>query len=84
MPVWHLTIKLGDLWRADIGFPEKRDKIVSVLKISGWRDLTDRQEDFDELIDELSETLNIQEFDLAFSDIYDLADADRVWIETIG
>lgn len=37
---------------------------------------------FSSLVDELAETLNVAEFDLAFGDLYDQADADRVLIET--
>lgn len=82
MPVWHLTVKLGSVWRADLIFPLKRDAVVEIVKKSGWRELTDDQETYDDLVEELSETLNLAEFDSVFNDLYDLADADRVWIET--
>ena len=83
MPHWNISLNLTDLWRnEDIGFEEKRDKIVAVIKASGWRKITPYPDYFDSLVDEVAETLNITEFDLAFSEIYDQADADRVWIET--
>ena len=84
MPVWHLTVKLGSLWREPMAFPLKRDAVVEIIKGSGWRDLTGDPDEFDSALEELSETLSIPEFDAAFSDLYDLADYDRVWIETSG
>ena len=83
MPVWHLTVKLGSVWRADLIFPLKRDAVVEIIKASGWRDIADAEE-LDPLLEELAETLNLAEFDSVFNDIYDLADRDRVWIETCG
>lgn len=83
MPHWNLTLDLSDFWHNEaLGFEEKRDKIVDAIKASRWRKITPYPDHFDSLVDEVAETLNITEFDLAFGDLYDQADADRVWIET--
>ena len=84
MPVWHLTIDLSPIWRGgDKPFTWRRDAIVEVLKTSAWReDLTADKDDFDYLLQTLAEAENAREFDLAFSEVYDLADEEQVWIET--
>ena len=83
MPHWNLTLNLAEFWHNEaLGFEEKRDKIVAAIKASRWRSLTPDPEHFDSMVDELSEVLNIAEFDFAFGELYDQADADRVWIET--
>lgn len=83
MPVWHLTVKLKPLWHiTSITFPSKRDGIVKIIKDSGWREITGDPFEFDMALEELSEVPNPTEFDKVFRDLYDLADSDRVWIET--
>lgn len=86
MPVWHRTVKLGDLvqqWKnQQIDITELAELVVERIKRSGWRALTSDPDLFDDLLDELSEVLNKDEYTGAFNELYDLADIDRVWIET--
>lgn len=82
---WTLTVHLSHLWNdSEIGFEEKRDGIVAILRASRWRKLTPYPDDLDNLIDELECSADVDEFDGAFSEIYDRADIDGVWIETHG
>ena len=83
MTHWNLTLDLSGFWhRDDLSFEEKRDGIVAAIKASRWRRITPYPDYFDSLVDEVAETPNITEFDLAFGELYDQADVDRVWIET--
>lgn len=79
----NITVKLKDVWSDDgLPFEEKRDKIVERIKASGWRDITPYPDLFDDLVHDLGETVDTGEFDYLFVEFYDLADSDRVWIET--
>lgn len=85
MPVWYETIKLGDLWTADIPFERKRDLIVDRVKCSKW--YKDAQKSTFEggllyIVQDLSTSASISEFDVWFNELYDRADIDRIWIET--
>lgn len=81
MTNWTETIKLGDVfYNDDITFIGKRDVIVGRIKNSKW---FKRQHEFDtlpELVEELSDTESVEDFDEVWSAIYDEADADKVWI----
>ena len=85
MANWQITIYFGDFWRDDTKtLTEKRDLAVARIKASRWRKITPYPDHFDSLVDELAETLNVVEFDFALGELYDQADADLVWIETIA
>lgn len=84
MANWLITVPLGDFWRDGTkSFTEKRDLTVDRIKKSGWRGITPYPDHFDNLVDELAETLNIPEFDYALGELYDQADADSVWFDTL-
>lgn len=84
-PIWDRKIRLGDVFHNDaLTFEQKRDTIVTRIRNSGW--LKGRDE-FDELVlavEELAESDNVNWFDSVWSLIYDIADYDRVWIDTIS
>lgn len=83
MPHWNLTVDLKPFWNnEEIGFEEKRDKIVEAIKASKWREWTPYPDYFDELVDNVAAAENVDVFDCAWDEIYDLADDDRVWIVT--
>lgn len=83
MPHWNLTVDLKPFWSdREIGFEEKRDKIVEAIKTSEWRDWTPYPDHFDDLVHLVVTAENADQFDDAWSEIYDLADDDRVWIST--
>lgn len=81
--VWAEIIRLKDFWRDESkSIIEKRDEAVKRIKASDWRKITSDPGEFDSLVDEFAEVLNVEEFDYALSELYDLADSDRVWLET--
>ncbi len=81
--VWHLKIDLSQIWQSGLlDFDEKREKIVEAIKASGWRALTPYPDTFDEYVANIEQAEDVSEFDEYFDVLYDLADGDRVWIET--
>ncbi|HKZ21187.1 MAG TPA: hypothetical protein VJQ57_13885 [Acidimicrobiia bacterium] len=82
MTNWLLTIDLSDQWDAEIPFEAKRDAIVARLRSPRWRKLTAYPDTLTEAIDAVEASWDIPSFDAAFAEIHDLADSDRVWIET--
>lgn len=83
MANWIRIVKLKDVWHNDdLPFEKKRDKIVERIKESGWRDITPYPDTFDERVADLTASSDTSEFDSWFNELYDLADSDRVWIET--
>lgn len=84
MTNWQHTIKLtGIIHNDELTFIEKRDAIVKKLKASSWYRRSDEDDELRETVEELSETTTIFDFDLVWSAIYDMADADKVWIATV-
>jgi hypothetical protein len=83
LPVWDRKLSFRGLFHNDsLTFEQSRDAIVARLRSSAW--LTGRDE-FDELVcavEELSEAPSVSDFDQVWDLIYDIADDERVWIET--
>lgn len=84
MPQWNITIDVKDPWERsqEYGYEKFRDLIVTRIRESRWRDISAHQFRLDDLIEELEESLNVHEFNSIWSELYDLADLDRVWIST--
>lgn len=83
MTDWKYTLKLKDVFHNDqLTFIESRDAIVKRLRNSAWFKGKPDTDDLPQLVTELSETTDEQEFDEVWDAIYDEADADKVWIET--
>lgn len=83
MPVWNVTIKLADVFHDDERtIEEKAQVIVERLKTSQWRYWSEDASEFDRLVELLEKAESKAEFNEAWDEIYDLADVDRVWIET--
>ena len=69
----------------DLTFIEKRDAIVARIKATRWHKDADPHE-FDGLVDiveNLATEESADDFDYWWGELYDLADRDRVWIETV-
>ena len=79
-PIWDSQINLGDLFHNDdLTFEQRRDGIVARVRATRWaRD----SYTVTELLDELGDTTDVDEFDEVWNLIYDEADYDRVWIAT--
>lgn len=84
LPVWDRKIRLGDVFRnEDMSFEERRDAIAARLRASAWLTDPDRRMGLDEAVDGLAGAEDVDEFDGWWDEIYDLADYDRVWIDTV-
>lgn len=86
MPQWNRTIKLGDLiagWRAgEYGIEELADKVVERIEQSGWLDDTPYPDTLRDHLNGLKQATTPEGYQAAFNPVYDVADDDRVWIET--
>lgn len=81
---WFLTIDLADVWQDEnLPFEEKRDTICKRIRSSNWAKLTPYPGHLNELVNAVGATISLGGFDAAFNELYDLADNDGVWIETI-
>lgn len=84
MPTWKFKVDLSDVFHNDdLTFIDRRDAIVKRLRRGPWN--TEKEDfygDFDALLDELSETERIRDFDSVWEYVYDWADEHRLWITT--
>jgi hypothetical protein len=86
VPNWALTIRLGDVvtrWKqGDLDITELAEKVTERIKDSRWRSFTADTEGFDTAMADLAGITTRYEYEQIFEAVYDLADLDRVWIET--
>jgi hypothetical protein len=61
-------------------FEERRDAIVAVLRGSAWLKGYDEFDWVPEIVDNLADASDADEFDGWWDELYDMADTDRVWI----
>lgn len=85
MPHWEYRIRLGDVWKNDeLTFEQQRNAIVKRFKGSRWYRTTGDGSDLHDLVEELADAEDVDDYDEAWKYIYDLADQDRAWIETVA
>lgn len=83
MPHWDDTIDVSDVFHNDeLSYEEIRATVVVRLRESNW--LHGAGSDLADLVDELASAEDIDEFNGVWADIYDCADRDRIWIDTLG
>ena len=83
MANWALTIPLSDLWRNEgISFEERRNQVVDRIRKSRWVKLTAYPDTLHGHLNDLKASEDVAEFDDWWDEIYDLADSDRVWLDT--
>lgn len=85
MPVWNRTIDLKpavEIYKTHGGVPATAEKAVEIIEKSGWLDDTPYPDTLRDHLAELKQATGEYDYVLAFDKIYDVADADRVWIET--
>lgn len=86
MAIWHITINLGYLVRryrdGDLDITRLAEKVVKKIKCSGWRHITEDADEFDAMLEALAVARSEGEYMTALTAVYDLADIDRIWIET--
>jgi hypothetical protein len=82
-PSWAHKINLADVFRNDgLTFTQKRDAIVSRIRATTWFKDCDERDSLPMFVEEMADTQDTRDFDAVWSEIYDIADADRVWIAT--
>lgn len=83
-PVWDRKIRLGAVWRNEgMTFTQRRDAIVAILRASGWLRDRDMFSSLVIAVENLAGAEDADEFDGWWDEIYDIADYDRVWIDTV-
>ena len=74
---------VGDVFHADdLNFELKRDMIVQRIRATTWFKQYDEYDELPQLVEELADAEDTDAFDSVWDCIYDIADADRVWIAT--
>lgn len=81
-PIWAYKVDVSVPWRDEtLFFEQRRDAIVSIFKKHPWVTQDNMHGwDLQDLIEELAEVSNEEQFNEVWDAIYDEADADRVWI----
>lgn len=81
--VWDLTLDVSPWYHnEELTFEQRRDAIVRKIRNSPW---PKHNEELEEILAELAEVRDEDEFNLIWDDLYDIADLDpnyRVWIKT--
>lgn len=82
-PVWDHRINLAAVFHNQaLTFEQRRDAVVRILRGSRWLSGRDEFDPAVEAVDGLAWAEDAEEFDGWFDELYDYADADRVWITT--
>lgn len=82
MTKWDHTLKLADVFHNDaLSFEQRRDKIVRRIRAAKFYDPESYA--LPDLVEELSETTDADDFDQAWDAFYDWADVHRVWVSTV-
>lgn len=90
-PSWAYRLNVASLFKAHrrddnpSTFEQFRDDIVNALRMSSWVKSILKNDEFarlGELVEELSDCDDPDDFNYIWSEIYDEADYDRCWIAT--
>ena len=86
MPVWNRTIYLAGAvqrWKEGaLTIPELAEEVVGKIERSGWLADTPYPDTLRDHLGALKQAETAEDYVAAFDRIYDVADDDRVWIET--
>lgn len=85
MPTWNRTLDLKPavrLFKTSDDIPATAEKAVEIIEKSGWLADTPYPDTLRDHLAGLKQATTPQEYINAFDLIYDVADEDRVWIET--
>lgn len=80
---WNHKLRLADIWDDDdLPFITKRDAIVArIKKLPMYDDEGAIDSDLWWIVDELSDVIDEEDFDVVWDAFYDWADDQRVWVE---
>lgn len=85
MPAWNRTVDLKpavQLYKTDGDIPATAEKAVEIIEKSGWLADTPYPDTLRDALNQLKQAADSYEYVRAFDLIYNVADEDRVWIET--
>lgn len=86
MPVWNRTIDLKpavEIYKANpADITGTAAKAVEIIEASGWLADTPYPDTLRDHLNALKQAEDAYDYTRAFDRIYDVADTDRVWIET--
>ena len=85
MPVWHRTISMRPaikIFETTGDIPATAEKAVEIIEQSGWLADTPYPDTLRDHLNRLKQAHDQIDYEFAFEFIYDVADVDRVWIET--
>lgn len=85
MPVWNRTIDVTPAvgyYKETLDIPGTAVKAVEIIEKSGWLADTPYPDTLRDHLGALKQATDHYEYVRAFDFIYDVADTDRVWIET--
>lgn len=86
MPVWNRTISLGAHVKSykdgDIDIPRLAELVVGCIEKSGWIEDSPYPDTLRDHLNRLKQASSEGEYRAAFEGVYDVADDERVWIET--
>ena len=85
MPRWARTIDLKpavSLCKTSSDIPATAAKAVEIIEASGWLEDTPYPDTLRDHLAALKQAEDTYDYVTAFDRIYDVADEDRVWIET--
>jgi hypothetical protein len=83
--IWNRTIDLKpavQVFKAAAGIPATAEKAVEIIEQSGWLADTPYPDTLRDHLNRLKQAASTAEYLAAFDYIYDVADADHVWIST--
>lgn len=81
LPIWQHRVNVAHIWNSDLPLiPDKRDLIVKTLRASSWLKGCDEFDEPAEIVAELAEVADADEFNQVWDALYDAADWDRTWI----
>ena len=85
MPDWNRTIDLKpavEIYKESQDVPKTAEKAVEIVEQSGWLTDTPYPDTLRDHLNQLKQATTPSEYEAAFEYLYDVADNDRVWIET--
>lgn len=83
--VWNRTVDLRpavEVYKETVDVPAAAKKAVEIIEASGWLADTPYPDTLRDHLNRLKQATTVSEYEAAFDWIYDVADSDRVWIET--
>lgn len=85
-PIWDGQLKIKHLLNGDDDSDSEAQavgrQIAAILRASSWfkRDAQDGGSSLVEVVEELEDVCDFEDLDEILDHLYDLADADRIWI----